>query len=124
MILAWSITEVVRYPYYIFPLLDRNPPKFWTWMRYSFFYVLYPVGAMSEWLLLGKALLQGGDSIVSTLRYDMPNKMNMIFDYRHLIFIIMLTYFWGFPIQYRHMIKQRKHHLPGKVPSTIKTRTD
>lgn len=112
MILAWSITEIIRYPYYIFSLLDERAPSFWLWMRYSFFYVLYPVGATSEWLLLWMAYTKKG-SVLSMLRYDMPNRINMIFDYRHLILIVMLTYFFAFPAQYNYMIAQRKKYLKG-----------
>lgn len=46
LILAWSITEVVRYPFYLASLLGTVPyPLFW--LRYSIF-VLYPIGIMAE----------------------------------------------------------------------------
>lgn len=31
--LAWSISEIIRYFYYVFNLLTNNPPKFLTWCR-------------------------------------------------------------------------------------------
>lgn len=38
MLVAWSVTEVVRYYHYVFALLgDGIPPllaKVWTWLRY------------------------------------------------------------------------------------------
>ncbi|TYJ56815.1 hypothetical protein B9479_002425 [Cryptococcus floricola] len=78
MLLAWSIAEVVRYSFYTLTLL---PPasvpspiaSLLTWLRYTSFLVLYPLGAGSEAflsfstlppfaLLAGKAigLLPGG----------------------------------------------------------------
>ncbi|TYJ51364.1 hypothetical protein B9479_008065, partial [Cryptococcus floricola] len=78
MLLAWSIAEVVRYSFYTLSLL---PPasvpspitSLLTWLRYTSFLVLYPLGAGSEAflsfstlppfaLLAGKAigLLSGG----------------------------------------------------------------
>jgi very-long-chain (3R)-3-hydroxyacyl-CoA dehydratase len=40
MLVAWSVTEVVRYYYFVFMLLgDEVPPlltKVWTWLRYVF----------------------------------------------------------------------------------------
>ncbi|KAF8554180.1 PTPLA-domain-containing protein [Imleria badia] len=51
MVLAWSLTEVPRYSYYALGLLGIHPPPWLTWLRYSTFYLLYPLGAGSEALL-------------------------------------------------------------------------
>lgn len=45
--LAWSITEVVRYSFYACGLLGYEPYLL-LYLRYTMFYVLYPVGAGSE----------------------------------------------------------------------------
>ena len=55
MILAWGITEVCRYSYYVTNILGKTP-KFLTWLRYNTFYVLYPMGAGSEALCIYNAL--------------------------------------------------------------------
>ena len=52
MILAWSITEVIRYAFYAFSLLGREPPRALTYLRYTTFYALYPLGAGSEAFLI------------------------------------------------------------------------
>ena len=52
MILAWSITEVIRYAFYAFSLLGSEPPRALTYLRYTTFYVLYPLGAGSEAFLI------------------------------------------------------------------------
>jgi very-long-chain (3R)-3-hydroxyacyl-CoA dehydratase len=47
MLLAWSVTEVIRYPFYVLNLLGTE----WyplNWLRYNTFLVLYPLGAGSE----------------------------------------------------------------------------
>jgi very-long-chain (3R)-3-hydroxyacyl-CoA dehydratase len=60
MVLSWSITEVVRYPYYAFTLLAPNAlPAQLVYLRYSTFYVLYPTGAASEALVLFATLPTG-----------------------------------------------------------------
>ena len=51
MLLAWSITEIIRYSYFMFNLIG-NVPGYLTWLRYNTFYVLYPVGIISEMLLI------------------------------------------------------------------------
>lgn len=42
---AWAITEVIRYSYYFFSLLNAVPYPL-TWCRYTFFYFLYPLGVL------------------------------------------------------------------------------
>jgi len=52
MILSWSLTEVIRYAFYIFSLLGKEPPRLLTYLRVTTFYVLYPLGAGSEAFLI------------------------------------------------------------------------
>lgn len=47
MVLAWSVTEVIRYVYYALSLVGSEPYPL-LWIRYTTFYVLYPIGASSE----------------------------------------------------------------------------
>lgn len=51
MLVAWSVTEVVRYSYFVFNLSGYQP-AFITWLRYNLFFVLYPMGISSEcWMM-------------------------------------------------------------------------
>lgn len=52
MVIAWCVTEVVRYSFYGLNLLIGTAPYVSTWMRYSLFFILYPVGAGSEFMLV------------------------------------------------------------------------
>jgi very-long-chain (3R)-3-hydroxyacyl-CoA dehydratase len=60
MVLAWSATEVIRYSFYASSLADREYLGL-QYLRYTTFYVLYPLGAASEAFL-----------IYSTLPYSSP----------------------------------------------------
>ncbi|KAK0255393.1 hypothetical protein LTS09_009781 [Friedmanniomyces endolithicus] len=52
MLLAWSVTEVVRYSYFAVNLAYGGVPFWLTWVRYNAFFVLYPLGIGSEcWLV-------------------------------------------------------------------------
>ncbi|KAG0145322.1 hypothetical protein CROQUDRAFT_45891, partial [Cronartium quercuum f. sp. fusiforme G11] len=51
MVLAWSLSEIIRYGTYASSLLNY-PLRPLLWLRYSAFFVLYPVGAGSEWGLI------------------------------------------------------------------------
>ncbi|KAI8912797.1 tyrosine phosphatase-like protein [Gorgonomyces haynaldii] len=95
MVLAWSITEVIRYPFYAFQLLGMDVYLI-KWARYTFFYVLYPVGAGSEWLL-----------VYAASKIAPPaSQWGLI--------AIMLIYVPGFPHMYFHMIRQRSKALKVK----------
>lgn len=47
MLIAWSMTEVIRYSYFAMTLSGAQPGLL-TWLRYNTFWVLYPVGILSE----------------------------------------------------------------------------
>jgi very-long-chain (3R)-3-hydroxyacyl-CoA dehydratase len=61
MLLAWSPTEVIRYSYFTFMLSGTGVPAVVSWLRYSTFYVLYPIGISSECWLMYKSLDQAED---------------------------------------------------------------
>lgn len=52
MLLAWSVTEIIRYSYFVMNLRGGAVPGLLTWLRYNTFYVLYPVGIVSEMRLI------------------------------------------------------------------------
>lgn len=58
MLVAWSVTEIIRYSFFALSLSGFRPRAL-TWLRYNTFFVLYPVGIFSEctliWLAVGPA---------------------------------------------------------------------
>ncbi|CAG8454214.1 9774_t:CDS:2 [Paraglomus brasilianum] len=50
MTIAWSVTEIIRYLYYGLNIAKKQP-AWLLWCRYTFFFVLYPLGAGSEAIL-------------------------------------------------------------------------
>jgi len=107
-LLAWSITEVVRYSYYCAQLMGK-PSKFHTWCRYSLFFMLYPAGIVGE---LGNTLY-GLDFIKKTQLYSivLPNRFNISFSYYYANILMILSYIPIFPQLFSHMIRQRKKVL-------------
>lgn len=55
MVLAWSITEIIRYSFYAATKLQFQP-RWLLWLRYNTFFVLYPLGAGSEAALIYSTL--------------------------------------------------------------------
>jgi len=56
MLIAWSITEVCRYTYYVVNLSGTGSRGVLNWLRYNTFFILYPLGAGSEAWCIFRAL--------------------------------------------------------------------
>lgn len=98
MLLAWSTTEVVRYAFFALSLSGAEPSLL-RWVRYTGFYVLYPVGISSElWeLFLAFRIARAeGDVLASAVAAA-----------------VMATYLPGAPKLYGHMMRQRRKVLGG-----------
>ncbi|KAK4048511.1 hypothetical protein OIV83_004679 [Microbotryomycetes sp. JL201] len=98
MVLAWSITEVIRYSHYVTSLLGIKAPLL-EWLRYSTFYVLYPVGALSE------AALIFYSAPYAQKAYGLPG----------FFATVAICAVWppSLLVMMGHMIKQRRKHLLG-----------
>jgi len=89
MLLAWSITEVVRYSYFVFVLSGTGVPRLWTWLRYNTFLVLYPLGVASECWLVWRASWASGNWV------------------RYVLWGVLGVYGPGIWVLFGHMLKQR-----------------
>lgn len=92
---AWSLTEIVRYRHYTLVLLNKE--QYWlTFLRYTLFIVLYPIGVAGEMLIL-----------LSVLKWNQweIGLINIV------IVLVMLTYLPFFPKLYGYMWQQRKKKL-------------
>lgn len=94
--LAWSLSDLTRYVYYIAHLLGRAP-AWLTWARYTFFLILYPLGTLGEMLMLWHArqMLIGANS--KTMAWT--------------LFFLLLAYPFGFVFMYGYMLRQRQKYL-------------
>ncbi|KAF8599469.1 PTPLA-domain-containing protein [Ceratobasidium sp. AG-I] len=112
MVLAWSITEVIRYSYYAFNLAGTEP-KILVYLRYTTFYILYPLGAASEAALIYQTLPRSSPLSGKWSPYDFL---------RGVFFII----WWpGLYVMYTYMIKQRRKVLGGgKARTESKSRVE
>ncbi|KAG6372292.1 PTPLA-domain-containing protein [Boletus reticuloceps] len=120
MVLAWSLTEVPRYSYYALGLLGVHPPHWLTWLRYSAFYILYPVGAGSEALLALSTISEWRNGLYATWSLEDWLKAAMV-----------LIWIPGLYVMYTHMIRIRSKVLGpqkaqklGAKPKIDQKRTD
>ena len=123
MLIAWSITEVIRYAFYtLSQVLDKQSmPAALTWLRYSTFTVLSPLGLTGEIMCLYNALPYIKAREVYTLR--MPNSINFAFDFYNAVwFGLLCVYPFGSYVMYTYMLGQRKKVLAGAAkPAAKKT---
>ncbi|KFA68833.1 hypothetical protein S40285_01150, partial [Stachybotrys chlorohalonatus IBT 40285] len=95
MLVAWSITEVIRYSYFALTLSGFQP-RFLTWLRYNTFFVLYPLGISSECALLWLATEPAGQ------RSELA---------KWVLYTVLLVYIPGSYTLYTYMMSQRRKVL-------------
>jgi len=109
-VVAWCITEVVRYSFYALSLVKCSP-YFLQWARYTFFIVLYPMGIIGEMTTVFTAMPIVKQRRILTL--DLPNAANISFNYYYAMIVIVLMYLPSFPKLYFYMWSQRRKVLDG-----------
>ncbi|XP_001962506.2 very-long-chain (3R)-3-hydroxyacyl-CoA dehydratase hpo-8 [Drosophila ananassae] len=109
-LLAWAITEIIRYGYYALNII-KVVPHFVVFLRYTTFIVLYPIGVTGELLCFWWAQSYARENSVWSV--VMPNKWNATFSYFGFLWIVMLGYIPIFPQLYLHMFAQRRKILGG-----------
>lgn len=105
LFMIWSSVELIRYPYYISQLYSLNIYAL-TWLRYTIWIPLYPLGVLCE----GVIILRNIPFFEETMRFSwaLPNAWNFAF---HLpTFLKIYLAFFSFPILYflmNHMYRTR-----------------
>ncbi|KAJ3030126.1 UNVERIFIED_CONTAM: hypothetical protein HDU68_010048 [Siphonaria sp. JEL0065] len=104
MAFAWALTEIIRYGYYTLNLMGSDSDYFWflTFCRYHFFYVLYPLGAYSEYVLIQKAHAIAKENTEQS---------------QIATFFNICLWIWppGFYVMYTHMQKQRAKFIKSGI---------
>ncbi|KAI3394463.1 hypothetical protein diail_2655 [Diaporthe ilicicola] len=101
MILAWSAADGIRYLYFATRLVGGHQYSNLTWLRYSAFYVLYPVGIASE---------------IGVVYETVAEAFRLGYDVHAWAYIAAATlYIPAAPTLFNHMRRQRKKVLaPSK----------
>jgi len=89
LVVAWSLAEIPRYLHYALSLTGGRTTVA-TWLRYSGFLILYPLGAGSEMMLLYKAMPYIRERGLWSL--TLPNKLNFAFDFYKVCWVLLLLY--------------------------------
>lgn len=113
LFIAWALSEVIRYPWYAATTAGVCPAAL-TWLRYTAFIVLYPIGVVSEvWLLVEALPTVKANSMYSV---TMPNSFNFGFDYYiFLVAFVLPIYPFAWFQLYSQLLRARGKKLGGKA---------
>ena len=113
MMLAWALVEIIRYLYLGLNVIGVAPYAL-LWLRYSLFYVLYPLGVYGEMRVLYDALPGlDGSGLWSP---KLPNDWNFSFSFANYVrLFLVLAYLPGLVNQYTYMMRQRKTVLARDI---------
>ncbi|XP_033326572.2 3-hydroxyacyl-CoA dehydratase 2 [Megalopta genalis] len=115
LFLAWSVVEIVRYPYYITQLLKIEIP-FLTWLRYTIWMPLYPLGFLCEGVIILRNIPYFEET--GKFTYSMPNSWNFAFHFPSFLRIYLLIF--CLPILY--MLMSRMNQVRYKKLGKYKLR--
>ncbi|XP_049301891.1 very-long-chain (3R)-3-hydroxyacyl-CoA dehydratase isoform X1 [Bactrocera dorsalis] len=113
--LIWSCIEIIRYPYYLTQIF-KCEIFLLTWLRYTVWIPLYPIGILCEGIIILRNLPYFEETKKFSL--ELPNKLNIYFDMPafmkiYLLFLILP----GTYLVMSHMAKTRGKKLNGKHPN-------
>lgn len=89
LFLVWSIVEVVRYPYYLTQLL-KVEVSILTWLRYTIWMPLYPLGFLCEGIIILRNIPYFEETQKFT--YSFPNSWNFAFHFPSFLKIYLLIF--------------------------------
>lgn len=90
LFLIWSVIEIVRYPYYITQLLNIKI-SFLTWLRYTIWIPLYPMGFLCEGIIILRNIPYFEETQKFTV--SLPNAYNFSFHFPSFLRIYLLVLF-------------------------------
>lgn len=112
LLFAWTVTEIIRYTFYTYNLLDIISSSL-VWCRYSFFIVLYPLGVAGELMCIAASLpVIRQLALPGNVTTDREKSFYSFIEYGS--YVGMLTYIPGFYHLYTYMLRQRTKVLQPK----------
>ncbi len=106
--LAWATAECIRYPFYALNIVKSCPFQL-TWLRYSAFIVLYPIGMLSEVAVLISSL-----PFANFGYYNIAGQGNLVYV---MVPYILYAYLVAGPKLIKYMLKARKKVLKINLKS-------
>ncbi|XP_014340584.1 very-long-chain (3R)-3-hydroxyacyl-CoA dehydratase isoform X2 [Latimeria chalumnae] len=104
----WSIIEMFRYPYYMLACIDTEW-KFLTWIRYTIWIPLYPLGVLAEAIAVIQSIPIFYEEGILSITLPSP-----LISFSYFLHVYLIMMFLGLFINFRHLYKQRCKRLRPK----------
>lgn len=110
LLLAWCISEMTRYAYYVFRLCGQVPYVL-TWMRYSLFILLIPIGIVGEFLSIFAAFPEMSDVVLLEADVNVAGSHHVSIRLHHAVSVLLVAYSPQLLSSYLKLLAQRRKIL-------------
>jgi very-long-chain (3R)-3-hydroxyacyl-CoA dehydratase len=106
--LSWSISDFIRYLFYFCKLINYQP-RIIKWLRYNLFLILYPIGMVSDLMLIYTAFrsqirIQSQKVEENITEPIIPISKPKLYS---MGVFLLFNIFYGYPSIYKYMLDQR-----------------
>ncbi|KAM0026356.1 putative very-long-chain (3R)-3-hydroxyacyl-CoA dehydratase [Helianthus debilis subsp. tardiflorus] len=102
---AWCCIEIIRYPFYALSCLGSCPP-FLTYLRYTVFIVIYPIGVVGEMWIMYQSL-----PVILEKNLYADYFAAVLFSYYTFVKAVLICYPFLWLQLYLYLFKQRRSKL-------------
>ncbi|XP_012674182.1 very-long-chain (3R)-3-hydroxyacyl-CoA dehydratase [Clupea harengus] len=104
----WSSIEIFRYPFYMLACIDTKWALL-TWLRYTIWMPLYPLGVISEAVAVIQAMPVFDETKI--LSVPLPAALGTSLSFSFALHVYLVLMFLGLFINFRHLYKLRRRRF-------------
>ncbi|KAK7912350.1 hypothetical protein WMY93_012561 [Mugilogobius chulae] len=107
----WSCIEIFRYPFYMLGCIGVEW-KLLTWLRYTLWMPLYPLGTISEAVAVVQSLAVFDETRMFAL--PLPSFLGESLSFSYSLRVYLILMFLGLFTNFRHLYKQRRRRYRSR----------
>uniref|UniRef100_A0A3Q3NED7 Very-long-chain (3R)-3-hydroxyacyl-CoA dehydratase n=1 Tax=Labrus bergylta TaxID=56723 RepID=A0A3Q3NED7_9LABR len=107
----WSTIEIFRYPFYMLACMGTDW-KLLTWLRYSLWIPLYPLGVLAEAVAVIQSLPIFDETRLFS--FPLPAMLGSSLSFSYTLQLYLILMFLGLFINFRHLYKQRRRRYRSR----------
>ncbi|XP_019731470.1 very-long-chain (3R)-3-hydroxyacyl-CoA dehydratase isoform X1 [Hippocampus comes] len=104
----WSAIEIFRYPFYMLGCFNTEW-KILTWLRYSLWMPLYPLGALAEAVAVAQSIPIFDKTNLFSI--PLPRALGTSLSFSNVLRVHLVLMFLGLFLNFRHLYKQRQRRF-------------
>uniref|UniRef100_A0A3P8WRL8 Very-long-chain (3R)-3-hydroxyacyl-CoA dehydratase n=1 Tax=Cynoglossus semilaevis TaxID=244447 RepID=A0A3P8WRL8_CYNSE len=107
----WSTIELFRYPFYMLACMGTEW-KLLTWLRYSLWIPLYPLGVIAEAVAVIQSLPIFDETRLFSI--PLPSVLGHSLSFSYILQLYLVIMFLGLFFNFQHLYKQRKRRFRSR----------